>query len=371
MVLVRGDLLPTCQPEDFHYEYTECDSAGGRWRVSVPRPNICVGGAPNPPIRGKGCEFTCEAGQYLNIQGDQECHPCPAGSYSLGGGLRFEVWDDLPEGFTNKVEGFSGLAFSHNSHSHHRERNCTELGWVPKDTYIASLPGDCSSSLVYSVTLVRPGRVTFSYQYTDDDSIFHFQIQNDQCQSIGSKDAQRWPAMTDEGQWKTISAELKSGINLLIWKTMGVNSAARSAIKKPTLIREIEITGVAYTSQCSPCRAGTFSGQGAIVCEECPINTFSSRGSDQCMQCNTETEYAEPGSDTCSQRPPCTSNDYFTYNTPCDTNNQTQIMYKWTEPMICLPNNPQSAQLPASGEKVACPPCNPGMEYKKDRKSVV
>ena len=40
---------------DFHYEYTECDSEGGRWRVSVPKPNVCVGGAPNPPVRGKGC----------------------------------------------------------------------------------------------------------------------------------------------------------------------------------------------------------------------------------------------------------------------------------------------------------------------------
>ena len=41
--------------KDFHYEYTECDSDGGRWRVSVPKPNVCVGGAPNPPVRGKDC----------------------------------------------------------------------------------------------------------------------------------------------------------------------------------------------------------------------------------------------------------------------------------------------------------------------------
>ena len=40
---------------DFHYEYTECDSNGGRWRVSVPKPNVCIGGAPNSPVRGKGC----------------------------------------------------------------------------------------------------------------------------------------------------------------------------------------------------------------------------------------------------------------------------------------------------------------------------
>jgi hypothetical protein len=40
---------------DFHFEYTECDSKGGRWRVQVPKPNTCEGGAPRPPIRGKSC----------------------------------------------------------------------------------------------------------------------------------------------------------------------------------------------------------------------------------------------------------------------------------------------------------------------------
>jgi len=41
--------------QDFHYEYTQCDSNGGRWRVSVPNPNTCIGGAPNPPVRGSRC----------------------------------------------------------------------------------------------------------------------------------------------------------------------------------------------------------------------------------------------------------------------------------------------------------------------------
>ena len=48
-----------CVQKDFHYEYTQCDSDGGRWRVSVPSPNTCIGGAPNPPVRGKGCGMTC------------------------------------------------------------------------------------------------------------------------------------------------------------------------------------------------------------------------------------------------------------------------------------------------------------------------
>lgn len=40
---------------DFHYEYTQCDSSGGRWLVSVPAPDTCVGGQPEPPVRGRKC----------------------------------------------------------------------------------------------------------------------------------------------------------------------------------------------------------------------------------------------------------------------------------------------------------------------------
>ena len=41
--------------DDFHFEYTECDSDGGRWRVSVPKEGQCEGGNPFPPKRGKDC----------------------------------------------------------------------------------------------------------------------------------------------------------------------------------------------------------------------------------------------------------------------------------------------------------------------------
>ncbi len=41
---------------------------------------------------------------------------------------------------------------------------------------------------------------------------------------------------------------------------------------------------------------------------------------------------------------------------------QTQKMYKWIEPKICREDLEGAVQLPASGTKEACPPCNPGME---------
>ncbi len=50
------------------------------------------------------------------------------------------------------------------------------IGWVPMGKYIGSLTGGCAASLVYSATLVKPGKVRFFYQYTDDDAVFHFVV---------------------------------------------------------------------------------------------------------------------------------------------------------------------------------------------------
>lgn len=45
-----------CIPDDFQYEYTECDENGQRWRVVVPKMNNleCDDGVPLP-IRGVNC----------------------------------------------------------------------------------------------------------------------------------------------------------------------------------------------------------------------------------------------------------------------------------------------------------------------------
>ncbi|KAK7102188.1 hypothetical protein V1264_020446 [Littorina saxatilis] len=122
---VAGDDLPACQPKDFHYEYTECDSEGGRWRVSVPKPDTCIGGAPNPPVRGKDCSFTCSAGQFLDLSADQTCQPCPAGTYSLGGGVRFDDWEKIPDVFSVTSEGLES-SFLWRGRSGHGSGNCSK-----------------------------------------------------------------------------------------------------------------------------------------------------------------------------------------------------------------------------------------------------
>jgi len=56
-------------------------------------------------------DFTCEAGEYLDMSGDQECHACAAGRYSLGGGVRYDDWDTVPTGFSVQVERFTTSLF--------------------------------------------------------------------------------------------------------------------------------------------------------------------------------------------------------------------------------------------------------------------
>lgn len=48
------EALCDCLQTDYHFEYTECDSSGSRWRVAVPNPSVECSGLPDP-VRGKEC----------------------------------------------------------------------------------------------------------------------------------------------------------------------------------------------------------------------------------------------------------------------------------------------------------------------------
>ncbi|KAL8583433.1 hypothetical protein ACOMHN_057889 [Nucella lapillus] len=355
---VSSDNLPTCHPKDFHYEYTECDSEGGRWRVSVPKPNICIGGAPNPPVRGKDCSFTCSAGQYLDLKDDQTCQPCPAGTYSLGGGVRFDDWEKIPDSFTVTSEPLTE-GFLWRSHFSAAGVNCNKTMWKGRGSYVYTMPSSCTTTLTFSTKLVRAGHVTFEYQYTDPDTIFHFIVQNEQCQSAEDQNGGSWPDTTEEGKWKSQTMKLKSGTNILQWRMIG-SLTDTVGTQSPVLIRRIEVTGVAYTSECTKCHNGTYSSGGTAFCAPCEANKFSHRGAAQCQSCQAD-EYSGPGSGACLKRLPCTKYDYYEYQTPCDQDKQTRKIYKWMEPKVCNDQASGSVALPHSSALKACPPCNPGM----------
>ncbi|XP_021233025.1 UPF0577 protein KIAA1324 homolog isoform X2 [Numida meleagris] len=285
----------------------------------------------------------------------QACKPCAEGTYSLGTGVRFDEWDELPHGFANVAanleldDGFSDVV-----------ENCTASTWVPLGDYIASNTDECTATLMYAVSLKQSGTVSFEYIYPDSSIVFEFFVQNDQCQP--TVEESRWMRTTEKG-WEFHSVELSRGNNVLYWRTTAFS--VWSKVPKPVLVRNIGITGVAYTSECFPCKPGTFaSAAGSSSCQLCPANSFSSKGATACQPCEP-TAYAEPGSASCKVRPPCTDKDYFYTHTACDANGETQLMFKWAEPKICSEALPGAAQLPPSGLKTRCPPCNPGF-YKSN-----
>uniref|UniRef100_A0A8B9P7E7 KIAA1324 like n=1 Tax=Apteryx owenii TaxID=8824 RepID=A0A8B9P7E7_APTOW len=337
------------QYTDYHFEYTECDSSGSRWRVAVPNPSVECSGLPDP-VKGKECTFSCASGEYLEMK-NQVCSKCAEGTYSLGSGIKFDEWDELPAGFSN-VATFMDTAVGS---SENKADSCNNSSWTPRGNYIESNRDDCTVSLIYAVHLKKSGSVFFEYQYIDNNIFFEFFIQNDQCKEMEST-ADKWVKLTDNGEWGSHSVTLKSGSNILYWRTTGILMGSK--VVKPVLVKNITIEGVAYTSECFPCKPGTFSDKpGSSSCQVCPRNTYSEKGAKECTKCKEETYY---GSSECTERPPCTNKDFFQIHTPCDKEGKTQIMYKWIEPKICREDLPDGLTLPPSGERKDCPPCNPG-----------
>ncbi|XP_059468673.1 endosome/lysosome-associated apoptosis and autophagy regulator family member 2-like isoform X2 [Neocloeon triangulifer] len=335
--------------DDFKFELTPCDSQGGRWRVQVPTSSDQFQSCSlQQPKRVDSCESSCAAGQFFDLS-SLSCSPCSAGTYSLGGAVLFDSWDTLPEGFHSQVESFQSSFIGRYGNG----INCTAYGWQAKGDFLASLGGPCAATVAVSVRLASAGNLSYWYQYSNRDVIFDFEAQNEQCQSVADAKEYRWPSATAEGEWHRQVVQLKPGNNLLQWKTIGMETYPG----KPVLIKSIEISGMAKSPSCTPCRNGTFSSSGSRKCQECPENHFSVRGASSCQPCNPETEFSPKGYPRCLKRHVCTSKDFYEAKSPCDANNQTRTVYRWLEPKICM----AGVELPQPGPKHPCMPCNPGM----------
>uniref|UniRef100_A0A8C8M6Y1 MRH domain-containing protein n=1 Tax=Oncorhynchus tshawytscha TaxID=74940 RepID=A0A8C8M6Y1_ONCTS len=294
--------------------------------VAVPnKPDTCTG-LPDP-VKGTQCTFSCSEGEFLDMR-SQECQKCSGGTYSLGTGVAFDEWDSMPAGF---------ISHGMNMNIADIYTNCSNSTWIPKGDYIASNIDECTSTLSYAVSLKKAGTVSFEYFYPDNTIFFEFYV-----------------------------SVLNRGNNVLYWRT--TSFALVGSAVKPVLLRNIAISGVAYTSECFHCKPGTYSAKpGSAHCTPCPADSYSNKGATVCQQCEVD-KYAEAGSGSCKRRPACTTSDYFYTHTPCDSKGQTQLMYKWIEPKICSEivegtvdnSTGGSVKLPASGQMETCPPCNPG-----------
>ncbi|NWI02000.1 K132L protein, partial [Tichodroma muraria] len=300
--------------------------------------------------------FSCASGEYLEMK-NQVCSKCAEGTYSLGSGIKFDEWDELPAGFSN-VATFMDTAVGS---SETKADSCNNSSWTPRGNYIESNRDDCTVSLIYAVHLKKSGSVFFEYQYIDNNIFFEFFIQNDQCKEMEST-ADKWVKLTDNGEWGSHSVTLKSGSNILYWRTTGILMGSK--VVKPVLVKNITIEGVAYTSECFACKPGTFSDKpGASGCQVCPRDTYSEKGAKECTKCKEEMGVVVSSKDSLRmirkgemQR----AHRYIMGHRQTLLVSSTQIMYKWIEPKICREDLPNALTLPPSGERQDCPPCNPG-----------
>nr|KAF6396910.1 hypothetical protein HJG63_007220 [Rousettus aegyptiacus] len=287
-----GPELHACKESEYHYEYTACDSTGSRWRVAVPHsPGLCTS-LPDP-VKGTECSFSCKAGEFLDMK-DQSCKPCAEGRYSLGTGIRFDEWDELPHGFASlstNMEIDESTAES--------TENCTLSKWVPLGDYISSNTDECTATLMYAVNLKQSGTVNFEYYYPDSSIIFEFFVQNDQCQP--NADDSRWMKTTEKG-WEFHSVELNRGNNVLYWRTTAFS--VWSKVSKPVLTQlmykwaqpkicgedlegAVKLPASGVKTRCPPCNPGFFKTSNS-TCEPCPYGSYSN-GSD-CSHCPAGTE---------------------------------------------------------------------------------
>ncbi|XP_028408031.1 UPF0577 protein KIAA1324-like [Dendronephthya gigantea] len=351
--------LPACQEGEYEYEFTECDSAGGRWRVPVPRRADKCEATGLTSVRQRKCASTCDSGEFLDVNSpEQLCKACPAGHYSSGGDVIYSNWTTLPIGFeTRSYDDSSNLMSSS------KQSNCTNSLWKAMGDNVVSGFDNCMSQLTLAVTLKKDGKVFFTYQSPSSDVFFNVYVRNEQCLMSTGEKSYKYPPRTKEFQWNNATVELKRGHNLIVWQAaLFPSKRAAERNEEPVMIKSIRVEGVAYTSECSPCPAGTFTKSvGTTSCTPCPADHYSAEGATECAECDLKTHYSNPGSAKCSERKPCTVNDYIEIHSKCDEKNKFKKMFQWIEPKICLNDVKGSTSLPLSGEEEKCPPCNPGM----------
>jgi len=322
---------PLCTANDYATTVTECLNGFQTqvyfWRTN---PKRCHDGVTLPASQTISCSVStvaCLPGQY-QMTGTQNCTDCPAGFYSIGGGIRFDTWTTRVPGFTSGCYGDSG---------------CT--GWISSNRSIdSSIFG--SSWLNYTKIFTQAGYVTFDFRVVPDIEInthFVFRIDGVDILQV-SKLLLNYTTYT--------SSILLQGYHTFSWEFV---QPLRSIYSPHASIRSITFNGTDLSSSfCSPCPPGTFSSnRRSTGCQTCTANMYSGIANTYCTNC-PENTYSLPGSDDCEEIVDCTMDDYNLVYTPCSpslTRNGT-----WVK----VPNvNCKVLSLP-NVYNVECAPCQDG-----------
>ncbi|NWW89622.1 K1324 protein, partial [Rhynochetos jubatus] len=281
---------------EYHYEYTACDSAGSRWRVAA-KAALGWGMSALDPLAA----FSCKAGEFLDMKA-QACQPCAEGTYSLGTGVRFDEWDEVPHGFANVAtnlevdDGFGDAV-----------ENCSAGGgWETAGTWggpwrHGGVPGD-----VGAVPVLTPAP----------------QVQNDQCQP--TVEESRWMRTTEKGwEFHSVTGRSPHRAGSAVSPLRPAEPGSASCKPRPPCtdkdyfythtacdsrgetqlmfkwaepkICSEELPGAAklppsgVKTRCPPCNPGFAKGDGS-ACQPCPYGSYSNGSG--CLSCPAGTEPA-------------------------------------------------------------------------------
>jgi len=337
-----------CNSSDYIGVYSECiNNERSVFYYKSPSSSDCVPGAPLPsPVSQLPCNIKCLPGTYLP-PGAIDCQECDMGTYSLGGGYRFEMWTEWPTDvpFQTYCTNASLLAPLLN------QIPCpNDQGWTLNTTYISStVHNDSQSSVLEIATFFYPNAsVRFQYKVdaeAQSDGLI-FMIDN----------VVKMPLISNVISWTQFESDIPEGYHTLRWiyqKDYSISLGSDIA-----QIRFIELLSTKYSDpSCFPCLPGTFNNQTAQdSCQECGLGTIAaSYGSNKCTPCNSST-YAYAGSTECLPREDCTQDDFDYYFTECSNGVNRTKKFFWLYPMIC---NNASLSLPVD-QIVPCETCAPG-----------
>ncbi|CAD5226641.1 unnamed protein product [Bursaphelenchus xylophilus] len=333
-----------CDKSEFVYEYTKCDNNGQRWRVALPKFHSLQ--CDNIPSLqdGVNCSFSCPAGYYLNME-NQQCMGCPAGSYSLGDGVRYDGFSGLPEGFSieNFVDDSAQLFGTSQSYT------CPKSsGWVVEDGELRYNPTSCVSRLSISVHLVKDGYVEIFYQLPKNrhSLVSDLVIRNEQCESYGAPEVFKKRRPVDEdistgNDWHLKRFNVRRGQNLIVWTI--VSNKELTTLADVVRVPRIDIIGLPFTPVCTQCPAGSYSNPKSSQCFGCQAGFFSIKGSPSCTACGVN-EYSGPKSGKCLTRPTCQTLDFYPVYGKCD-DGKLKVHQAKGEPNVCINANQQTPSL--------------------------
>lgn len=327
---------PLCTEDNYYYIVTECEE-GARtieyhWIENENGYKMCHDGVTLPASIEIACTNTaidCPEGFYVDLTNpataeNPQCQPADPGFFSIGGGLKYDNWEQLPDGFS--AVGWDGSA----------------------ETYISS--GEGTTSLLYINEWVADGYLEFSYKvYSFGDSTAGLYVYYDSAE-LGDR-------RTYTGaDYITERFMVPAGHHSIQFMFVAGTETTYEERERGARIQWIKAVGLTRAAEYqSPCPPGTYqSEEGQTGCEICGLNTFSAGAAPECTACHHD-QYSYLGASECVLRQPCEESDYqLTYN-ECN-GGTTSTVKTLIEPVVCIETEEIDGTVMDEDVECQCPP---------------